>query len=161
MFEQELASIAKFVIEASGNPQPYYNNIPQNFQYPSVYFPMPEISAKGDTLKTYAADYAWYIKFFAQSREEAYKLAFRAFTQISRKRCLIPIYNQDGSKAGKGIRIALPSVKVIDEGVAQLEITFRSYRPYEEIDGEKMMIWTATITSCGAVRVITNRGEAD
>ncbi len=162
--EQELACIAKFIIAAAGNPTPYYNEVQEGFVRPAVYFPMPEVDTGGDTLKSYAADYAWYIKFFANTREEAYKMAFDALTEISQCRCLIPLYSFEGEKLRKGLRIKFPNARVIDEGAAQLTINFRSYRPYRVIEGEKMMIWTAAIASDGLIRTYTNRynrGEAD
>lgn len=56
MLEQDLASIMRFLTEKSGSPAPYYNNVPEQFRIPAVYFPRPEIGSSGDTLNTYALD---------------------------------------------------------------------------------------------------------
>ena len=57
MIEQELASIIKFVLDATDDPAPYYHNIPEDFFVPAVYFPTPEITTGGETFLTYRMEY--------------------------------------------------------------------------------------------------------
>lgn len=57
MLEQDLASIMRFLTIHSGNPAPYYKNVPEQFCVPAVYFPRPEIGSSGDTFSTYALDF--------------------------------------------------------------------------------------------------------
>ena len=47
MLEQDLASIMSFLTIHSGNPAPYYKNVPEQFRVPAVYFPRPEIGSSG------------------------------------------------------------------------------------------------------------------
>lgn len=74
MLEQDLASIMSFLTIHSGNPAPYYKNVPEQFRVPAVYFPRPEIGSSGDTFSTYALDFSLFVKFFHKTKEEAYEL---------------------------------------------------------------------------------------
>lgn len=54
-----MASVIRFVLEASENPYPYYEEIPEGFLVPAVYFPVPEVETDNDTLSTYKLTYVW------------------------------------------------------------------------------------------------------
>ena len=60
MLEQETAGIIKFVLEAAGDPTPYYGNVPEGFAVPSAFFPSPDISYQPDSLSSYGADCCLY-----------------------------------------------------------------------------------------------------
>lgn len=130
VIEQELASIFGFVLQAAGNPMPYYRNLPQDFSVPAAYFPIPEITTSGDTFNDYGAEYDWYIKFIHSETQEAYEMALNALTAIKEARNLIPLRSQDGKLTEKGVRIKDPELRTIDDGVVQLKIRFISRRPY-------------------------------
>lgn len=70
MLEQEVASVIKYIIEKSGNPYPYYNEVPEDFIVPAVYFPVPEIVTGADTLSTYKLTYLWFIGFFIKTKRK-------------------------------------------------------------------------------------------
>ena len=141
MLEQETASIIKFVLDNSQNPNPYYYRVPQDFRYPAAYFPTPEITTDGETFRTYAASYTWFIKFFGKATEEAYKMAFLALTAIKEARNLIPLIGEDGNPSGGGIRIKDPSLNTVDDGAVQLKLDWDSRRPYGDPDVQKMQIY--------------------
>lgn len=82
MLEQEIASIMMFVLGRTGNPTPYYYEVPEGFLVPAVYFPVPEIVSRGDTFATYALEYNWYIKFFHSSTLLSHEMALTALTAI-------------------------------------------------------------------------------
>lgn len=145
MLEQEIASIIKFILDSSGNPTPYYYNIPQSFQMPAAYFPRPEITTDGDTLSTYAAEYAMYANFFDRTTEEAYDRALTALEAIKRRRDYIPLIDMDGEKLDKGVRLKKLSLKPIDECVAQLSMEFVSRRPYDVPQHDKMQNFAAEL----------------
>lgn len=134
VLEQEMASIMKFVIRKAGEPTPYYWNVPQNFQIPAVYFPPPELDTGGETFLTYNVDYAWYIKMFHKTEQEAFAMAYSVAHAIRASRNLLPIIAPgDGADMeGFWVRVNDPSVKVIDDGAAQLTITWRSRMPYQD-----------------------------
>lgn len=135
MIEQELASIIKFVLDATGNPAPYYHNIPEDFYVPAAYFSTPEITTGGETFLTYRMEYDWYIHFIHSTTEDAHAMALKAITAIKESRNLIPLIGMDGAKTGDGIRINDPSLRVVDRGVVRLMIRFVSRRPYAKAEG--------------------------
>ena len=94
--EQEAASVMRYILDAVGNLRPYYHNIPEEFAVPSVFFPMPEVTAEPDTFLSYSADYQWYVKFFAGTTGEAYGAGMTALTAIQAGRRLIPLLDADG-----------------------------------------------------------------
>lgn len=141
MLEQELASIIKFTLDRAGNPSPYYWNIQQNFNVPAVYFPTPEITTGGETFATYKMEYAWFIKFFHKSSQQAYALGFEVLTAIKGNRNLIPLITETGERAEGNIRINDPKLKVLDNGAAQLTIDWTSRRPYNRHEAVKMQTY--------------------
>lgn len=132
MIEQETASIAKFIIDASGGIQPYYNKIPENFAVPSVYFPPPNIADQTDTLSTYGVSYSLFVKFFHMSDEKAYAAALPSYTEIGRNRRLIPMIDSAGKRTGRYVRIKNYSLSWIDEGAYQLQIEWVSRRLFPQ-----------------------------
>ena len=143
MLEQEIASIIKFTLEKTGSPTPYYNEVPEGFLLPSVYFPVPEVSSGGDTLATYALNYALVVKFFHIDARPAYERGFSALTAIRAARNLIPLIDESGARTGRGFRLKDPTLKKMDgtPGVAQLELSWDSPRPYDDPDVQKMMVY--------------------
>jgi hypothetical protein len=129
---QELASIMKFIQSILPDSNYYYYKIPEDFKFPAVYFPPPEIVSNGDTFLTYAKDFNWFVKFFAVKTQEAYTDADTILTAIRRVRNLIPLINEDGSTSDDGLRINDPILKIVDDGVVQLQISFTSRQPYED-----------------------------
>ena len=141
--EQEIASIIKFILEAAGNPHAYYWKIPEGFTRPSIFFATPEVLSGGETLKTYNLDYMWYLTFFHEDTNQAHVMALAAFEAIKRKRNLIPLVDINGdylTDGIKGIRLSEPSLKAVDEGAVQLTLRWRSRRPYDIPDVQKMMV---------------------
>ena len=131
MIEQEMASIIKYVADKAGGPSPYYWNVPQHFSIPAVFFPTPEITSGGETFMTYHLDYAWYIKLFHRSEQGAYSMGQTVLNSIRAPRNLIPLIEERGNVIpGEWVRVDDPSLKVVDDGAAQLTISWRSRRPY-------------------------------
>ena len=141
LLEQEIASIMAFALHYADNPSPYYYDVPENFRYPAMYFPQPEIDTGGETMRTYAMRYSWYINIFCATTEDAFALAWKVLTALKKKRNLVPLLNEDGSRAKGWLRLNDPSAKVIDTGVAQLTLSWTSRRPYDCDDVQKMVVW--------------------
>lgn len=145
MIEQELASIVKFVLTAASNPAPYYWNVPESFDRPSVFFPNPEIETSGETFRTYRLDYTWFLQFFHNSTTEAHYMALTVLEAIKKARNLIPLIDENGEILTTGIRIGEATLKPVDDGVVQLMIRFASRRPYTAPDTQLMQEWFAAI----------------
>ena len=141
MIEQETASIIKYVLDNSGNPAPYYYSVPQNFIVPAAYFPIPEITTRGETFRTFACEFAWFIKFFHNTTQEAYQRAYAALSAIKAARDLIPLIKQDGTLEGSGLWMRNPEVNQVDDGAVQLILRWISRRPYNDLKYLKMMKW--------------------
>lgn len=143
LLEQEIASVMAFALHYAGNPSPYYYEVPENFQYPAMYFPQPEIKTGGETFLTYAMRYEWYINVFCATTEDAFELAWKVLTALKQKRNLVPLLNEDGSRAEESLRLNDPSVEVVESGVAQLTLSWTSRRPYDREEVQKMIVWEA------------------
>lgn len=138
MIEQEMASIIKFVLDNAGGPAPYYWNVPRHFTVPAAYFPPPELDTGGETFLTYFVDYAWYIKVFHRTAQGAYALGNAVLQATRAARNLVPLIAPDGSIiAGSWVRVNDPKLKVLDDGAAQLTVTWRSRRPYSDTMEER------------------------
>lgn len=136
--EQEIASIIAAAQRIAGDIGYYYWNLPESFRYPAMYFPQPEIGSGGDTLGTYALEYAWYINVFANTTEEAHEIARRVLTALKEARNYVPLLNEDGTESGKKLRLKDPGLKRVDTGVAQLTIEWTSRRSYAGTEPIKM-----------------------
>ena len=102
------------------------------------YFPTPEIDTGGETFLTYYMDYVWFIKLFHKTGQGAYSLGHAVMTAIRAARNLIPLIAEDGSEvAGSWVRINDPQLKVLDDGAAQLTISWRSRRPYSDTTADR------------------------
>lgn len=132
MTEQERASVISFVIKSAGVNVFYEENVPESFAVPSFYFPNTEIEGDGDTLSSYAEDFAWYVSCFHKSTQEAHALAQKAAEAILKNHRLIPILNKtDGSVTGKYLRVNKVKVKTVDEGAAELQLHFTIRRAFD------------------------------
>ena len=162
MLEQEIASAMKFIIGNSGNPAPYYYEVPQDFVVPAVYFPQPEIESRGDTLATYALEYTWFVKFFHKDTQSAFALGFDVLTALKYFKNIIPRIDETGKLTGRSFRMRDPALKPIDSGAVQLTLMWDSARPYFEQKSQKMMKFKAFmyIKSAfdGAVTQLKNGG---
>lgn len=149
MLEQEIASAIRFIIDSTGNPTPYYHNIPQDFLVPAVYFPPPEIVSAGDTLRTYSLEYSWYVKFFHKNTQGAEALAFAALTALQARKNVVPLIDEQGELTGRGFRMLDPELRPL-ENAAQLTLMWRSPRPYNEDPAQKMMVYDLNMTAKSA-----------
>lgn len=143
MLDREIASAMRYLIDAAEEPNPYYYNIPEDFLTPAIFFPQPEITSRGDTLKTYALEFSWFVKFFDKNTQSAHLRAFAALTALQYKMCVVPLLDESGGLAGRGFRVNDPSVRVVDDGAVQLTLTWDSPRPYFEAPTEKMVVYHA------------------
>lgn len=141
MLEQEIASIMAFALTKAGNPKPFYWDVPERFEFPAMYFPQPEINTRGETFRTYAMEYVWYINVLCETTEDAHAKAWEVLSALKRARNLVPLIEQDGSESGSHLRLDDPSLKTVDSGVVQLGLSWTSRRPYDYDEAVKMQHW--------------------
>ena len=125
--EQELASIVRFIEANLSGLDKIFERIPEDFHVPSVFFPMPELTAKKMTMQTMRTTMTWYIKFFASSDVEAYTLASTIESLILYRNCHIPLYAEDGTEEEKTLPVTVPEVIKVDYGVYQIKIACERY----------------------------------
>lgn len=132
MIEQEMASIARFVLNQCGEISPYYWNVPESFLVPAVFFDTPEMTSGGETFLTYWSHYLWHIRFYSHSKQQAWNMCKDVFHAIKRARNLIPLIDLEGEEIeNEGIRIDDPSMNALDENSALLTVSWKSRRPYD------------------------------
>lgn len=144
MLEQDIASIIKFVSDKAGNPSPYYWSVPKSFMVPSVFFPTPEIVTGSDTLTTYSMDYVFDVMFFHKTSQMAYQLALQVLTAIRARRNIVAVIDIYGNETREVLRVNDPKLKMLDNGAAQLEITWTSRQPYDMDTVFKAQIYNVT-----------------
>lgn len=133
-----MASIMTFALRSAGTLHPYYYDVPDEFRFPAMFFPQPEIITRGETFRTYASEYAWHVNIMCETTEAAHEIALKVLTKLKRKRNLVPLINEDGEEIGKKLRLKDPSLKRVDTGAVQLVIEWTSRRPYDLPDVLKM-----------------------
>lgn len=130
--DRYVASLAKACLSMGDLETLYTDNIPSDFKVPSLYFPPTEMDPSGSALNSYRTDYTIYAKVFAATRQDAMDIAGVIVQEIMRLRCLLPVYNPDGTESGELIKVNPPAARVIDEGVAQINLAYHIVRKYKE-----------------------------
>lgn len=138
MLEQELVSIVRFILDNTSNSSPYYHNLPESFCTPATYFPVPEISSRGETFLTYALEYTWYVKFIDIDTQSAYIRANQALNALQAKRNIITLLDENGAETSAGLRLYDPAINTVDTGIVQIKLSWASRRPYFSEDVLKM-----------------------
>lgn len=154
--EQEVASAARFILEAVQDATPYYWEVPQDFVVPAIYFPPPDISTAGDASDTYRMSYTWIIKFFARTTEDAQQMARETLIAIKDAHNCIPLIQADGEKSatdgeykpvGDGtdevryysFRLRDPEARQTERGVWQMTLRWDSPRYYTKAEANAAM----------------------
>ena len=143
--EQEIASIIRFILDATTGLTPYYQQVPDSFTVPAVYFPQPIFAARGETFLTYALEYDWFVKFFASTDGEAQAHAARALNAICAARLLVPLIDEQGQPVGRGVRLKDPELSKADDNAYQIRLQWDSRRPYNAVEDQKMMHYDLNI----------------
>ncbi|QIB26099.1 hypothetical protein [Caloranaerobacter azorensis] len=132
MIEREIGSIAKYMYDVSGIKNIYFDEVPQDFKKPSLYFPTPMQIQRGDTVNSYAYMNSLFVKVFDEKTRDAYSKAATIVNSISKNRNLIPLVKEDGAQDNKGIRLRKVSIKKLDVGTIQIEVQWDSVFAYTE-----------------------------
>lgn len=128
MLEQGLASAVRYIQDiVTPGTKTYFDDLPERFYVPSIYFPAPLSVGDFATLQSRCMEYAFECWFMASSNWDACMEANKALEHIMIDGCLIPIVDQDGSKTGKHLRITKPKTRKIDDGIFQLSFFLKEY----------------------------------
>lgn len=130
MLEQEIAALVHFM-KLLG-VQHYFEELPEGFATPSVYFPPPEVDGNQFSLSTYENLFTVFIKVFDRTSMESYNLASKIVKSIQSRRKRIPLYDENGKLTGKNFRIIKLNARNIDTGVTQIQISWKTHDAYNE-----------------------------
>lgn len=109
----------------------YEEEVPEELQVPSMYFP-PAFSFDGpDTLSTFQKTYSLSIKLFHESTQLAHLEAERIADIIRARRLLVPLLNPDGSTMGEYVRLNRIESRQGSSGMALIVLTWDSRYFYE------------------------------
>lgn len=133
--EQYLASAVRYIqLRSDVSPVLYFDNIPENFAVPSIYFPVPRTSSRRVTLQTYLTTIRMEAWFMASSDWLAYAAAAHIRDCILLDGCAIEIMEKDGTPTGKGMRVTEPEISRVDEGIQKLSFELKHYLSKKEIE---------------------------
>lgn len=132
--EQGLAAVVRYIQDhAEEGTKLYFDELPEDFYVPSVYFQIPFTSGRKATLRTYCTTINLNCWFMESQDWDAYAKAAEMRDLIMLYNCIVPLYDLDGNRTGKGIRTGIPDTRKIDDGTVQLSLSFDIYfRPEEE-----------------------------
>ncbi len=135
--KQDFASVARFIMDEVGNSENAtltFENKKDNFDYPLFYFPYPEEVVSRITVEqSYQTDCSLFLHIFSFSNEKAMDLAHKVKHAILSNNCLIPLYEEDGTKTNETFHIRLREVRRIDDSVSEVYITWRSVENLADI----------------------------
>lgn len=137
MIEQMVASVISKICKISNINTWYFEEIPENFKYPSLYFPI-EVVTKNDTLDTYIVCYMIFMKIFDLSTSKANETAFKIIHELNKYKNKISILNVDGTETGHFIRIYDEKMKKLDKGIIQIQLTWDSSFFYVQYEAQKI-----------------------
>lgn len=129
MLEQEVASIHHFIAKKF-DIEPYFESVPKDMIMPCIFYPTPEVVSDSHSLSAYVSEFVMYASVFAVNTLNAYELASGIEDSILANRCKVELYNLDGKPMGKRFRLNFPKIKKIEEGVYQIEFSWKRYVNY-------------------------------
>lgn len=129
MLEYEIAAIYYF-IASTIKATPYFEKVPKNFMVPCVFYPTPEQSGGVFSVSKYKTDFVMYIKFMAKDTMEAYSMASKVMQELMKNKRKVPLVDETGNKTGKRFQINNPVVRKVDNGVYQMEVSWKRYTSY-------------------------------
>ena len=130
-------SLLRECLTLAGITQWYEDTMPENFYVPCIYFPAAHADPQSSTFNEYEARKTIYAKVFASTRRQAGEIAETISDGIMNLKRLIPLLNVDGSESGEVFKVDAPITSVIDDGAAQIILTYKLHTRFyeEEADG--------------------------
>lgn len=126
--EQGVASVMKYVSENDvDGGRLYYDEFPEQYYVPGIYFPVPLSEGKKATLQSYMNDIRLEVWFLAKSDWEAHSRAANVRDALLLDNMCIPIVHVEGYKTSKGIRTKEPSIRKRSTGIVVLTIPIMDY----------------------------------
>lgn len=126
--EQSIASVVRYIIDNDvEGSKAYFDEIPDSYYSPSIYFPVPYVEGQQVTLMSYLNTITFVAWFQAKTDWEAEARAAKVRDALMLDRLHIPILNKDGTETGQSIAVDQPQQRKIEEGIVSLTITAKDY----------------------------------
>jgi len=129
MLEYEIAAIYYF-IDGTITAKPYFEEVPKDLMVPCVFYPTPEQRGGVFSVSKYTTDFVMYVKFMAESTLEAYNMANNVMQSLMKNKRKVPLVDENGKRTGKNFQLNNPVVKKVDNGVYQMEVSWKRYSSY-------------------------------
>lgn len=128
VLEQDLAAVVRYIQDnVEEGTKLYFDEIPECFYVPSVYFQVPFTAGRKVTLRSFSVTMTMNIWFMASADWDAYAKAADMRDCIMLDNCVIPVVDKSGNKTGRALRVTPPDTRKIDEGIVQLSFSFDTY----------------------------------
>lgn len=112
----------------------YEDEVPEELEVPSMYFP-PAFSFDGkDTLSTFMKTYSLSVKLFHESTQQAHAEAERIADAIRARSLLVPLLSPEGLATGEYVRLNRIESRQGSSGMALIVLTWDSRYFYERED---------------------------
>jgi hypothetical protein len=126
--EQCLASAVRYIQNhVSIDAAPYFDEIPEEYVIPSLYFPIPRAVSRKVTLQTYLTTIYMEVHFMAATDWMAYSYAGNVRDSILLDDEAMDIMKKDGTLSGKKIRVENVAVYPLETRIAKLSFELKNY----------------------------------
>lgn len=126
--EQSIASAVRFVMDHdTEGSKAYFDEIPEKFYVPSVYFPIPYVESQKVTLRSYKNTITFDAWIMAGTDWDAEARAASIRDAILMEDMSILILNKDGTLTGQYLKVQEPSQRRVDEGIVSVSIPVMEY----------------------------------
>ena len=126
--EQSLGSAVRYILDNDvEGAKAYFDEIPEKFYVPSVYFPIPYIEGQKVTLRSFQNTITFNAWVMARTDWDAEARAANLRDSIMLDGLVIPVIDLEGNKTGKGLKTMEPTQRRINEGIVCVTIPVRDY----------------------------------
>ena len=130
MLEFEIAALYYFIAGILNLPA-YFDEVPENMEIPCVFYPSPHQKSGDFSTNTYATTFTLYAKVMDIDNVSAGGKCSQIMHAISGNRYKVPLVDEKGKRTGKNFRIESMEVTKADEGVWQMELSWKRYSRYD------------------------------
>lgn len=131
MLEFEIAALYYFVAGILNLPA-YFDAVPEDMEIPCVFYPSPHQKSGDFSTNTYATTFTLYAKVMDIDNVSAGGKCSQIVHAISGNRYKVPLVDEKGKRTGKNFRIDSMEATKADEGVWQIEISWKRYTRFNE-----------------------------
>ena len=126
--EQSFASVVRYIQnKADNNAALYFDDLPEAFAVPSLYFPVPRTDTRKVTFSTYLTTLYLDTWFMEATDWQAYADAATVRDSLMMDECKLNLMKKDGTLDDKYIRLTDPSTSSVDTGIVKMTCAIKHY----------------------------------